>query len=199
MPNAAPQRKPGEANPITQMAILVAILVAVANAGFYFMSESYFQDRVGRFGIGELDRLDGARVDFAIFTIVIGLGAIAVTAYPRWVAISIPTVAGLLSFVAAVAAINAGLSIPLIVTLLLASVLFDLLVWHAIAQKKKSRAAWASLVAMCLVFGIVTLFGAPKLRGMFGVGLWIAMIVPGAFGVGVAALRSLRADYREQG
>lgn len=199
MPNAAPQRKPGEANPITQMAILVAILVAVANAGFYFMSESYFQDRVGRFGIGELDRLDGARLDFAIFTLVLGLGAIAVVAAPRRVATGVPALAGVLSFAAAAAAIHAELSIPLVVTLLLASGLFELLLWQAMVKPKKSRAAWASLVALCLVFGIVTLFGAPKLRGLFGVGLWIAMIVPGAFGVAVAALRALRADYREQG
>jgi capsular polysaccharide biosynthesis protein len=52
MSNAA-QRNPGEASPIVQLAILVGIFVLVLNAGFYFLSDAYFDDRVKKFGIQE--------------------------------------------------------------------------------------------------------------------------------------------------
>lgn len=196
MPNAAPQRKPGEANPIVQLAILVAILAVMLNAGFYFLSEGYFEDRVKRFGLQELDRLGGARLDFALFTGVIGLGSIAAAAYPRWVAFSIPALAGVLSFAAAIGALVADLSVVLAAALFISSGMFGFLIW--LSAEKKSRAGWASLAALCIVFGIVTLFGAPKVRGLVGVGLWVAMIVPGGFAIAAAALRQLRADYRVQ-
>ncbi|HWU87242.1 MAG TPA: hypothetical protein VN253_08205 [Kofleriaceae bacterium] len=194
MSNAAPQRKPGEANPIVQLAILVAILAVVLNAGFYFLSESYFEDRVKRFGLQELARLDGARVDFAVFTVLVGLAAVAAVAFPRWVGHAIPALAAVLSLIASMAAFSADLPLVLSVALLLASGIFGLLIRQSL---KGSRAGWACLASLCLVFGVVTLFGAPKVRGLFGVGLWIAMIVPGAFGIATAALGLLRAEYRE--
>lgn len=196
MPNVAPQRKPGEANPIVQLAILVAILAVMLNAGFYFLSEGYFEDRVKRFGLQELERIGGARLDFALFTLTIGLGSIGTLAYSRWVAFGIPALAGVLSFAAAVGAIVADISVVLAAALFISSGMFGFLI--RLSVEKKSRAGWASLAAMCLVFGIVTLFGAPKLRGLVGVGLWVAMIVPGMFFIAAAALRQLRADYREQ-
>ena len=39
-------------------------------------------------------------------------------------------------------------------------------------------------------------FGAPKVRGLLGVGLWVAMVVPMLKIVALAALASCRADYR---
>ena len=101
----------------------------------------------------------------------------------------------MLAGAAALAAIRANLPNVLAITLLAASGIFGFLIERS--MKKKSRAAWSCLVALCLVFGIVMLFAAPKIRGLIGVGLWIAMIVPGAFGIAVAALRLIRADYRE--
>lgn len=195
MPNAAPQRKPGEANPIVQLTILIAILAVIMNAGFYFLSESYFEDRVKRFGLQELARLDGARIDFAVFTIVVGLGVIASVASPRWVGHGIPAVAAVLSFVAAMAIFAGDLPVILGITLLFASGIFALVIW--LSLQKRSRVGWSCLLALCIVFGIVTLFGAPKLRGLVGVGLWVAMIVPGVFGVATAALAQLRAQYGE--
>lgn len=196
MPNAAPQRKPGEANPIVQLAILVGILALILNAGFYFLSESYFEDRVKRFGLQELARLDGARLDFGVFTLVVGFGVVASVAWPRWVGHGIPAVAAVLSFAAAMAVFAGDLPVVLGITLLFASGIFALVIRLSLQQR--SRAGWSCLMALCIVFGIVTLFGAPKLRGLVDVGLWVAMIVPGVFGVATAALVQLRAQYGDR-
>lgn len=187
--------KPGEANPITQLAILVAILVGVLNAGFFFLSNVYFDDRAKRFGTAELARIGETRLDFLIFTIVVGAAAVVAAMFPRHVSHGIAVLAGIGSKLAAIAAVKAGLPNTLGATLLVAAVLIDVLVWRSL---RKSRAAWSSLASLCLVYGIVMLFAAPKMRGMFDVGLWQALIVPGLLGVATAAFRMIRSDYREQ-
>jgi hypothetical protein len=66
------------------------------------------------------------------------------------------------------------------------------LAWHSYHG---SRAAWAFLTAMCAVFAVVEVFGAPKVRGALDLSLWLTMILPGLNAVAFAALVSLRADY----
>jgi hypothetical protein len=185
-----PQRKAGEANPIVQVVTLVGITALTLNVAFYFLSGAYFDDRVARFGAQELERLSGARIDFAIFTIVVGAGAIASAMNPRAVAHAIPALAGLASLIAVPFAAKIG--IVLAAMLLLAAGSFEILIWHSL---RRSRAAWACLSAMCAVYGVVLFFGAPKLRGLVGVGMWIALIAPGLLWVATGALRSLREDY----
>jgi hypothetical protein len=192
MSNAAPS-KPGEANPIVQLAMLVGILVLVLNAGFYFISEAYFDDRVKRFGAQELARLSGARVDFAIFTVVVGGGAILAALRPRHVAHALAGVAGVASLLAAPFALD--ISAVLAVTLLTVAGLFVVLIWYSMRQR--SRAAWSSLAAMCAVYAVVLLFGAPKVRGLLDVGMWIAMIAPGLLAIATAAFAMIRDSYRE--
>jgi hypothetical protein len=192
MSNAA-QSKPGEANPIVQLAILVGIVVLVLNAGFYFVSEAYFDDRVKRFGAQELARLSGARVDFAIFTVVVGAGAIVAALRPRGVAHALAAVAGVASLLAAPFALD--ISAVLAFTLLAVAGLFEVLIWYSL--RRQSRAAWSSLAAMCAVYGVVLLFGAPKVRGLLDVGMWIAMIAPGLLAVATAAFAMIRDAYRE--
>jgi hypothetical protein len=186
------QRKPGEANPIVQLAILVGILALVLNAGFYFLSEAYFDDRAKRFGAEELARLSGARIDFAIFTLAVGGAAIVAAMRPRAVAHVLPALAGLGSLLAVPFAASLGFVLP--VTLLLVAGIFGLLIRYSL---QGSRAAWSSLAALCVVYGVVMLFGAPKIRGLVGVGMWIALIVPGLLWVATAALRMIRDEYRE--
>ena len=60
-----------------------------------------------------------------------------------------------------------------------------------------SRVAWSFLIALMTVMGIVTLFGAPKVRNLLDIGLWYAIIIPGVLAVGVVALALVRRDYRE--
>jgi hypothetical protein len=192
MSNAAPS-KPGEANPIVQLAILVGILVLVLNAGFYFISEAYFDDRVKRFGAQELARLSGARVDFAIFTVVVGGAAILAALRPRHVAHALAAAAGLASLLAAPFALD--ISAVLAVTLLTVAGLFEVLIWYS--MRRGSRAAWSALAAMCAVYAVVLLFGAPKVRGLLDVGMWIAMIAPGLLAIATAAFAMIRDAYRE--
>jgi hypothetical protein len=189
----ATQRKPGEASPIVQLAVLVAILVVVLNVGFYFLSEAYFDDRVKRFGAQELARLGGARRDFGIFTVVVGAAAVLAGMYPRAVAHGIPVAAGLASLVAAPFAISLGLVLP--ATLVIVSGIFGLLIWYSL---QRSRPAWSCLAALCVVYGVVMLFGAPKVGGLIGVGMWVALIAPGLLGVATAALGMIRGEYREE-
>jgi hypothetical protein len=189
------QRKPGEANPIVQLAVLVAILIVILNVGFYFLSDAYFADRVKRFGAGELARIAGARVDFGVFTVVVGGATIFAGMQPRIAGHALAVLAGLGSMFAGFAAFGAELGFVLPLTLLVVSGLFDLFVVYSL---RKSRAAWSALSALCAVYAVVMLFGAPKLRGMLDIGMWLAMIVPGLLAVATWALSMIRDDYRER-
>jgi hypothetical protein len=191
MSNAA-QRKPGEANPMVQLAILVGIIALVLNAGFYFLSEAYFDDRAKRFGAQELAGLAGARVDFAIFTIVVGAAAILAAIWPRAVGHAIPALAVVGSLLATPFAASIGVVLPAMLVLVAGT--FGFLIRLSL---ERSRAAWSYLAALCAVYGVVLFFGAPKIRGLVDVGMWIALIVPGLLWVATAALRAIRAEYRE--
>jgi drug/metabolite transporter (DMT)-like permease len=59
-----------------------------------------------------------------------------------------------------------------------------------------SRVAWAYVCALLTVFGIVTFFGAPKVRDVLGVSLGVAMVIPALMVVGVVALAMASRDYR---
>lgn len=189
------QRKPGEASPTVQLAVLVAILIVILNVGFYFLSEAYFEDRVKRFGAQELARIAGARLDFGIFTVVVGGATIFAGMRPRLAGHAIAVLAGLGSMFAGFSAFGADLGVVLPLTLLVVSGMFDLLVFYSL---RKSRAAWSALSALCVVYAVVMLFGAPKLRGMLDIGMWLAMIVPGLLAVATWALSMIRADYSEK-
>jgi hypothetical protein len=58
-----------------------------------------------------------------------------------------------------------------------------------------SRAAWSFMLSIICVFGIVTFFGAPKVRNILGIGFWTAMILPGIQFVCLSALAMVRGDY----
>lgn len=179
-------------NPLVQLAILVGIAVMTLNAGFFFLSDAYFTSRARQFGAEELARLSGARQDFVIFTLVVGGAVILAARYPRGMAHGIPLVVGALSLIAGLFAFEIGFVLP--ATLLIVASALVLLVFHSL---QKSRAAWALLSGLCSVYGVVLFFGAPKIRGLVGVGMWIALIVPGLLGVATTALRQIRSDYRE--
>lgn len=187
-------RKPGEAHPAVQLGILLAILALLANAGFYFLSDAYFADRAKKLGVQELARLPGARTEFAVFSIVIAAGVFAAGLRARAVGHGLAALLGLGAVIAGLAGIG-SLPVVLVICLLLTGVALGALAhrsYHA-----RSRPAWACLSSLCLVGGIVTLFGAPKLRTSLETGLWIALIIPGMLAVATWALAQVRADYRE--
>lgn len=183
--------KPQEANPIVQLAILIAILAVAANVAFFFLSDAYFDDRVRRLGPQELARLGGARLDFAIFTVAVGGAALVSAMRPRVVAHAIAAVAGVCSLIAVPFALRIGVVLAAVLLVVAAS--FAALVRGSL---RRSRASWALLSSLCAVFGVVLFFGAPKVRGLIGVGMWIALIAPGLLWVATAALRLQRADYQ---
>jgi len=61
---------------------------------------------------------------------------------------------------------------------------------------RHSRAAWAYLCSLLFVFGIVTFFGAPKVRDVLGVSLAVAMVIPVLMFITLAALTMCRTEYR---
>jgi drug/metabolite transporter (DMT)-like permease len=90
---------------------------------------------------------------------------------------------------------SAGHHMPGVMTgvLFVAGVLFPVLAHYS---WRHSRAAWAYLCALLGVFGIVTFFGAPKVRDVLGISLATAMVIPLLMLVGVVALTVCREDYR---
>lgn len=192
MTNAPPAPgKPGQPNPIVQLAILIGIIAVALNAAFFFLSDAYYADRVTRLGAQELANLGGARLDFAIFTVVVGGAALVSAMQPRAVAHSIAAIAGVCSLIAVPFALRIG--IVLAAVLLVVAAAFAALVRGSL---RRSRASWALLTSLCAVFGVVLFFGAPKVRGLVGVGMWIALIAPGLLWVATGALRLQRADYQ---
>jgi hypothetical protein len=81
-------------------------------------------------------------------------------------------------------------------TLLIVGALMPMLVWRSLQH---SRGAWALLIALTTALATVDFFGAPKVRGLLGIGPWTALIMPGLQIVTVIALTMLRREYREQG
>ncbi len=177
-----------------QIAGMVIIFCALANVAFYFLSDLYFADRARRYGAEAMASIPGVRVAFGVFTGAIGLMSILAALAPRWVGHGIPTATGLTAIVAAFGAWTHGLQPTLAVALVLVGLLLPALAWLSL---HKSRAAWSMLLAMCAVLGLMLMFGAPKVRGLLGVGLWTALIVPGLLAVAAVALAMVHRDYTE--
>lgn len=115
---------------------------------------------------------------------------------PRWVGHAIAFGVAVAALVSGVAAFVANLPSVLGVTLLAIGAVTPVL---AVQSLRRSRAAWSTLTAILAVLGIVTLFGAPKLRNVVGIQLATALIAPGLLAIAVMALSAVRGDYRERG
>lgn len=177
-----------------QLALTICGFIVALNVAFYFLSNLYFQDRARRYGLDELTHIGGVRTAFAMFSISVGVTSILAALAPRWFGHGIPAVAGLASLVAAFASWSAGLQPTLWIALLIVGMLLPAVTWLSF---QKSRAAWSFLVALCSVLALMLLFGAPKVRGIVGVGLWHTLILPGMLAVGAMALVMVHRDYVE--
>lgn len=177
---------------------LVAIFVVLANAAFYFLSGMYFDDKSATaLTPGGIDdaHIRSVRIAFGVFSGCVGLAAVAAALTPRAVAHGVPALAGLASLIAAWSAFGKDLPTVLPMTLLVIGLLLPYLSWRSL---DRSRAAWSMLLAMCAVCATVLFFGSPKVRNQLGVGLWIALIIPGLLTVATVALAQLRRDYAER-
>lgn len=188
-------------SPIPRIAILTVIAYVALNIAFYLMSGSYFDSHhemvpgVGAVPAYSPEKAMHVRTMFAVFSGVVAAFAFAAALRPRVVGHLLPVLLAVGYLVGAVAGFTHNAPGVVGMTLLISGVLVPVLAWHSF---HRSRPAWAFLVALCGVFAVVGLFGAPKVRGALDVSLWLTMILPGLNVVAAAALVALRADYLER-
>ena len=181
-----------------RVAILCGVALVAVNAFFYFLSDSYFGSHhqiVGGATVASFspEQVRHIRVVFGGITAVIALVSFVAGLRPREVGHLLPTVLGLCNLVGGIAAAFSNLPGVLGATLFVAGVLMPVLALSS--YRHRARPAWAFLGSMCGVFAVVSLFGAPKLRGILDVSLWTTMIFPGLYLVADVTLYALRDDY----
>ena len=183
-----------------QVSAVLFVFFVLLNIAFFVLSIFYFNDkRAGATLTGATitdAQILNTRLAFAVFSGSVTLAGIALMFAPKLVSHALAAAAGVGSLVAAVFAFQKGMPMVLPVTLLIVGGLFPLLAWRSL---ELSRAAWSVLVAMCFVFALVLLFGAPKVRTNVGIGLWTALIMPGLLTVAAIGLTMQRAAYRDRG
>jgi hypothetical protein len=173
-----------------QIAMLIGGAVVVLNVAFFFLSDLYY-DRPNPIATPIMR----ARATFAALTAILAAASFTASLAPRLIGHSLAAVLGAASIVAGIGAFSQGMPMVLGATLLIVGVLMPTLAYFSLHH---SRAAWAFLIALVAVFGGVDFFGAPKVRGLLGVGLWTALILPGLQFVAVVSLTMLRGEYREK-
>lgn len=178
-------------------AIVIGGTALALNAAFYFLSQLYFDShKIYTPGVGEfIDNtgLGHARTAFGILSLLVAASAFAASLAPRLIGHALVVALGAAALVAGYESFSHAL--PAVMTAVLFAVGL-LLPTLAHFSWRRSRAAWAYLLSLTIVFGIVTFFGAPKVRNALDVGFWTAMIVPGVLFVTVMALSMVRTEYR---
>lgn len=177
-----------------QVSIIIAISVVALNAVFHFLSQAYFEDRAATHGMASDSAIQATRFAFGVMTGTVGLTAIITQFAPRLLAHVLAGVVGITALVGAVGASAKDYHPVLPVALGVLGVLMLVLIYFSLT---KSRAAWSFLVATCAVGGLVTLFGATKVRNTMDVSLYYTMILPGILVVATVMLIGLADDYAE--
>ncbi|MBX3159232.1 MAG: hypothetical protein KF773_24905 [Deltaproteobacteria bacterium] len=199
--DAKPEAKkaaPKQATTTQQVAMLVGAFVALANVAFYFLSDLYFADKAtdllkaNRYDAGAMANV---RIAFAAFTVAVGGASVLASYRAKLVGHGLAAAAGVASLAAAFGALGRDMPLVLPVTLLVLGGTLPALAYYS--MQKRARSAWSFLIAICGVFGLVLLFGAPKVRGLLGMSLWTALIIPGLLAVATVALSLVRNDYQE--
>lgn len=182
-------------NDLKVVAAFVGAAAIVLCVAFYFLSQAYYDDRAKDGHLVTEDHIASVRIAFTSFISVVGIAAILASLSPRIVGHALSAIAGLGAIAGGVAAASTDINIVLPISLFLGGVLFVVLTWKSL---ERSRPAWAFLIAMCSVFGVIMLFASTKLRNHTGVGIYYALIVPGMLQVATVALALLRREYRER-
>lgn len=167
----------------TRLLLAVVVTWALANGAFFAVSAQW------------LARAGSIRGAFLVLSTVLGAASFGAAVAPRWIGHAIAFVVSIAAFVAGCAALNNNLPTVLGVTLTVVGIVAPALAYYSL---RHSRAAWSALIAILAVFGVVTLFGAPKLRGLLHLNLASALIAPGLMTIAVMALAAVRDDYRER-
>jgi hypothetical protein len=179
---------------VKRIAMITGIANVVTIAVFIPLSNQYFADRAATQGGVDSELIWKTRVAFISLTLLIGIAATVVEFSPRLIGHVLAGVAGVAALVAATAAIFT-FHVVLPSALFLFGGLFIGLAIRSYGWR--SREAWAFLVSLCLVCGLVTLFGATKIRNTLDIGLFHALMVPAMLFVAASALLSLSNEYRE--
>jgi hypothetical protein len=173
----------------SQLLGIIGIVLIATNAFFFLASNSYAKDHL----LANNDVM-ATRIAFAVSSIIVGMSAFAAAYEPKLVGHGFGFLLALASFVGGIGAFIDHLPPVLGITMLIIGVLTGILAFHSM---RGSRVAWSFLTALMTVMGIVTLFGAPKVRNLLHIGLWYAIAIPGVLAVGVVALGLIRRDYRD--
>jgi hypothetical protein len=100
---------------------------------------------------------------------------------------------GVALFVGGIAALAKDMQPVMAVTMLFVGGLIPWLTWKSLHL---SRPAWSFLISIVAVFGLICLFGAPKIRHLLGIDLGFALIIPAIQLACVIALAKLGGEYQ---
>lgn len=182
-----------------RLAPLFVIGFLVVNAAFFFLSGSYFASHhefVGGASVPTFspDQASHVRVVFAAMSGAVAAVAFVASLARRGAGHLLAGALGIVNLVFGFLSLTHGQPGALIATLLVTGVVVPVLAYHSY---RRSRAAWAFLVALCGVFAVVGLFGAPRISRILDASLWTMMIFPGLYVVACTTLTLLRDDYVE--
>ena len=110
-----------------------------------------------------------------------------------WAGHGIPAALGIAALIAAAFSYHAGIQITLTISLLFVGALLPVLAWFSLYR---SRPAWSFLISLSIVLGIMTLFGAPKVRTLVGIHMGVALVIPALFAVAAFALSAQSHRYK---
>lgn len=181
----------------TRTASVIAGTALAFNAAFYFLSDLYYAaHKVNVAGVGEVvddTALGKARIAFVILTLLVAATGFIASLAPRLIGHALAVVIGLGALAGAYGSVSHSMPSVMTAVLIAVGVLLPAL---AHFSWRGSRAAWSFMISIICVFGIVTFFGAPKVRNILGIGFWTAMILPTIQFVCVTALAMVRGEYR---
>jgi len=181
---------------IVRIAIVVLIALAAVYTAFWLLSGWYFEDKAQSAKM-PVDTVAMGQVRFAFGCLALAVAAasIGISFSPRIIGHAVCGLLGLWSVIAGILALARGLTPVLGVSFTVGGGVMIALAYFSFVNR--SRAAWAFLTAMCVVFGLAELFGAPKTAIQLGVSLWTALIFPGLYTVLAIGMFMIRDEYRD--
>jgi len=188
---------PSDRAPIPILAVLFGAGFVLVNAAFFLLSSNYFASHhqfVGGSSVPAFspDQATHVRVAFAVMSGAVAAVAFVASLARRWIGHVLAAVLGVVNLVFGCFAFLHSQPGALTATLLVTGLVVPALAHFSF---RRSRAAWAFLVALCGVLAVVGLFGAPKISKALDVSLWTTMIFPGLYVVACVTLALLRDDY----
>lgn len=182
-----------------RLAPLFVIGFLVVNAAFFFLSGNYFASHhqfVGGASVPTFspDQATHVRIAFAAMSGAVAAIAFLASLARRGIGHLLAGALGIGNLVFGFLALTHHQPGALIATLLITGVVIPVLAYFSY---RRSRAAWAFLVALCTVFAAISVFGAPKISRVLDVSLWTSMILLGLYGVASITLARLSDDYLE--